>query len=173
MQTNETIGPVRWGVLFSLIAFLFSIGLGMVFGAAEKSVKSQLHANAEEVLASVYKGDSAAAKKVESKSWSYIKRAHLHGGVLGIAALALSMLLGLLRPGRWIAALGSLLCGVGALGYGLFWLVAGLKAPGLGSTGAAKEALSWLAIPSAAAVAAGTLITLGALIGSIVGFKRT
>ena len=164
MQTKEIIGPVRWGILLSLIAFLFSVGLGVVFGAAEKSVKGTLAADAARVLDSVYKGDKAKSKKVEKKSWTYIKRAHLHGGVLGIAALAISLLLGLLQQGRRTAMAGSLLCGTGALGYGVFWLMAGFRAPALGSTGAAKESLAWLAIPSSSAIALGSVIALLALI---------
>ena len=38
---------------------------------------------------------------------------------------------------------------MGALGYSVFWLLAGLRAPGLGGTGPAKESLAWLAFPSA------------------------
>jgi multisubunit Na+/H+ antiporter MnhB subunit len=42
----------------------------------------------------------------------------------------------------------SIALGIGALGYSVFWLWAGFRAPGLGSTGAAKESLAWLAMPS-------------------------
>ena len=31
------------------------------------------------------------------------------------------------------------------LGYGLFWLLAGMRAPGMGSTGAAKESVGLIA----------------------------
>ena len=47
-------------------------------------------------------------------------------------------------------AVGAL--GGGALGYSVFWMWAGFIAPGLGSTGAAKESLRWLAMPSAGAL---------------------
>ena len=46
--------------------------------------------------------------------------------------------------------------GAGALGYSVFWLWAGFRAPGLGSTGAAKESLQWLALPSSGAVVIAT-----------------
>lgn len=39
--------------------------------------------------------------------------------------------------------------GAGALLYSTFWLAAGLSAPSVGSTGQAKEALSFLALPGA------------------------
>ena len=40
--------------------------------------------------------------------------------------------------------------GLGSLGYSMFWMLAGMRAPGLGSTGAAKESLEWLAVPTSA-----------------------
>ena len=43
----------------------------------------------------------------------------------------------------------GLLALAGALLYAIFWMWAGFKAPGLGSTGAAKEALSFIAVPGA------------------------
>jgi hypothetical protein len=46
----------------------------------------------------------------------------------------------------------SVTLGAGAIGYSVFWMWAGFLAPGLGSTGAAKESLRWLAMPSAGAV---------------------
>ena len=60
---------------------------------------------------------------------------------------------------RHIRITGWLL-GLGALGYSAFWLWAGFRAPGLGSTGAAKESLRWLAMPSAGAMLLGTLCAL-------------
>ena len=44
----------------------------------------------------------------------------------------------------------SILSGLGSLGYGLFWLLAGALAPGMGSTGAAKEAVGLIAQVSGA-----------------------
>ena len=108
----------------------------------------------------MYGGDAAAQKKVVSKSWSYMKRAHLHGGVLGGSSVALILLLALLgTPGR-LEQTASVLLGGGSLAYGLFWMLAGFTAPGLGSTGAAKDALEWLAVPSAG----GLLIGLGIVV---------
>jgi multisubunit Na+/H+ antiporter MnhB subunit len=64
--------------------------------------------------------------------------------------LRASLLLALLGPSSLLARLSAFLFGLGALGYGVYWLLAGLLAPGLGSTGAAKESLAWLAVPGAA-----------------------
>lgn len=57
---------------------------------------------------------------------------------------------------KQIAAPVSIALGAGGLGYSIFWMWAGFRAPGLGSTDLAKESLAWLAIPSSGAVVAAT-----------------
>ncbi len=42
----------------------------------------------------------------------------------------------------------ALSLGLGALGFPLYWMLAALRAPGMGGTGADKESLQWLAVPS-------------------------
>ena len=44
-----------------------------------------------------------------------------------------------------------------ALGYPLFWMLSALRAPGMGGTGAAKESLQWLALPSSGLCCLGLL----------------
>lgn len=144
---RERLRPMAPGVLLALLAIAFGFGLGGAFGAAEDLLKGQLAASADAVLDSVYAGDADAAKAVTGKSWTYFKRAHLHANALGTAALASILLLALLGTPDRIARGSSLLFGLGALVYGVFWLLAGIVAPGMGSTGAAKESLQWLAIP--------------------------
>jgi hypothetical protein len=81
-----------------------------------------------------------------------MQRAHLHGGAIGTAAIGMIVVLLLIgAPPRTVRVLGLAL-GLGALGYSVFWMWAGFIAPGLGSTGAAKESLRWLAMPSSGAV---------------------
>ncbi|MFQ5653784.1 MAG: hypothetical protein ACE5GW_03515 [Planctomycetota bacterium] len=157
---------MRFGVLLLLLTFVYGFGLGGLFGAAEDWIKGCLEAGAEEVLDSAYQGDTAKADKVSSKAWTYFKRAHLHAGGMGAAGLSLVLLLACLPGAPRMKAINSLLLGLGALGYSSYWMFAGMLAPGMGSTGAAKEALSWLAIPSAAMFIAGTVIVL-------VGFVRS
>ena len=55
-------------------------------------------------------------------------------------------------PMAWarVKSTTGLCLGVGSLGYSLFWLLAGLRAPGFGGTGATKESLQWLAVPTSA-----------------------
>ena len=123
--------------------------------------KAASGADADAVVATVYGGDQGKADAVVNKSWSYFKRAHLHTGALGTEAFALTLLMVLLvnapRRGRVFAATTAAL---GGLGYGWFWFFAGMAAPGLGSTDAAKESMAFLALPAAAAVVVGTVTAL-------------
>lgn len=152
---------VRWGLLLSLLTILFGFGLGGLFGAIEKTLVGRLEASAQAVKDSVYGGDEAKMKAVVSKSWNYLKRAHLHGGAIGAVGLAATLLItALRRPGRRTRAALSLVLGVGGLGYAVFWLVAGFRAPGLGGTDAAKETLTWLAFPSAGALLVGLVAVI-------------
>jgi hypothetical protein len=50
--------------------------------------------------------------------------------------------------------------GAGGLGYALFWLLAGFRAPSLGGTGPAKDAFEWLAVPSAGLLLLGIVAVL-------------
>jgi hypothetical protein len=160
---------MKVGVLLALLSLLYGFGLGAAFGAAEDSIKGHLASEAQAVLETAYGGDVAKLEKVRSKSWTYVKRAHLHAAGLGTAALALiGLLAGLGRAGRFEQVTAGLL-GFGALGYASFWMFAGLAAPGLGSTGAAQEALSWLAIPTSSACIVGLLGVIVSFAGATFG----
>jgi predicted acyltransferase len=86
-------------------------------------------------------------KKVTAKSWTYFKRAHLHANGLSASSLAMILLLAALPVNRRLKAVNAAVLGIGSLGYAMFWMFAGLRAPAMGSTGNAKESLQWLAIP--------------------------
>lgn len=153
---------MRWGLSLSVLAILAGFVLGGLFGAMEDNLKGYLKLQGEGALQSVYHNDEAAMQKVVSKSWSYFKRAHMHGGGIGAATLSLSLLLaGLTSASDRLRTALSTGMGLGALGYSVFWLLAGMRAPGLGSTDAAKESLNWLAIPSAGLLLLGVGVTLG------------
>jgi hypothetical protein len=158
--SNESLKPLLPGATLALLSILFGFLLGGLFGAVEDSIKGQLRASADAVFDTVYDGDEARRDKVVAKSWSYLKRAHLHGGAIGAAALASIVFLGLLGGVGFLERISSLAFGGGALLYAFFWLIAGFTAPGLGSTGEAKEALSFLAIPAASLCLAGVGGTL-------------
>ncbi len=169
METDcsKLVRPHAAGAILALLAILFGFGMGLAFGAAEDSIKGGLNASGDAVLESVYQGDTAKKDAVVKKSWSYMKRAHMHGGAIGTTALSAIVLLALLGAGDPLGRLSSLCFGLGALLYGLFWMLAAFKAPGLGSTHAAKEALGFIAIPGAALSFLGALGTLAVVIRSL------
>ncbi len=164
MSVHQIPTSIRAGILLALTAILFGFGLGGAFGAIEPTIKGRLAASADAVLETTYGGDVAARDAVVSKSWDYLKRAHMHGGAIGTAALAsIAILLLTTRVGR-IAQVSAVAFGAGALIYAFFWLAAGFTAPGMGSTGAAKKALEWLAIPGAGLAIIGVIGTMVAVV---------
>jgi hypothetical protein len=140
------------GLAVAVFAVLFGFAMGGIFGLNEDVIKDRLAASAGAVTATVYQGDASAAEPVVAKSWEYMQRAHLHGGGIGTAAIGLIVVMLLIGTSPRTTRLLSLALGLGALGYSVFWMWAGFIAPGLGSTGAAKESLRWLAMPSSGAV---------------------
>ena len=159
--------PVRFGLILSVLSIFLGFALGGVFGIFEDAMKGRLKDSAETVREQAYKGDQQAIQKTLDKSWVYVQRSHLHYGAIGTAALALCLLLAFLDVRTGIKKAASILLGLGAVGYGSFWLLAAFKAPGLGGTGAAKESLAWLGMPSAALCLVGVTMVLGCLIGHI------
>jgi len=141
--------PLAPGIILALLSIGSGFLLGGLFGAVEDSIKGHLRSSADAVFETVYEGDAAKRDAVVAKSWTYLKRAHLHGGAIGSAALASIVLLGLMGGAGLLERGSALAFGGGALLYATFWLAAGLTAPSVGSTGEAKEALGFLAIPGA------------------------
>ena len=173
------LSPVRFGLLFGLLAILYGWGLGLVFGAYEHEWRQRFIDDAERNRALYVaktgseEAATAAIKKIDESAWTYSLRAHMHAGGIGSIAIGGSVLLSLLSVGRTWKLLASTLLGVGAIGYPLFWMLAGMRTPGLGSTGAAKESLQWLAIPSAGGLFVGGLITFGLVIADLFVRRRS
>lgn len=101
-----------------------------------------------------------------------MQRAHLHAGGMGTTAVALIIVLCLVGASRKITALISLALGAGGLGYSIFWMWAGFKAPALGSTGAAKESLKWLAMPSSGGYVLATIAVLIVVLAWLLAGRR-
>jgi len=100
------------------------------------------------------------------ETWLSFPRAHLHAGGIGALAIAGSLVLLALLPVRpGLDTVASTFLGVGAMGYPLFWLLAGLGSPGLAA--AAKESLCCWPSPSAGALVAGGVLGLGLNIGDL------
>ena len=156
----KNLPHVKFGLVLAVLAMLFGFGLGALFGASEDTIKDKLKGDAEAVKTEVYKNDTAEMDKVVSKSWAYMLRAHLHGGVMGIGAVAMILLVAFSTAGSTEAKITSIALGAGALMYGLFWMMAGFKAPSVGSTGLGKEAYRWLAWPGSGAYILATLNVL-------------
>nr|MBK7066356.1 hypothetical protein [Deltaproteobacteria bacterium] len=76
----------RIGLALAVLTILFGFAFGGAFGAFEAPMKADLAARAQAVSATVYGGDAAKIRSVVDKSWSYYKRAHLHGGAIGASA---------------------------------------------------------------------------------------
>ena len=142
---------IKYGVLVAMMSILFGGSMGLSFGCCEDNIKGIFKGNAEKALSGVYGGDQAKAEEVVKKSWVYMKRAHLHSQTMGVISIAFSLLVAWLSfPAH--AQMGiSLLSGLGSLGYGIFWLLSGFLAPGMGSTGAAKESVALIAQASGGA----------------------
>ena len=173
VSLTSNLRIASFGLVLAVLTILFGQGMGIVFGLNEDAIKSRLKNSAVEMRDSVYKGDDAAIKAVLDKSWTYMKRAHLHAGSMGTTAVGLIVLMCLLGTSRRMIIAVSIGLGVGGFGYSLFWMWAGFRAPALGGTGAAKETLKWLAMPSSGAFVLATVAVLVALIATVVSARLT
>lgn len=163
----SALRPVLPGLMLAVLTLLVGFTLGVVFGLNEDLIKSRLSASATTSTSTAYQQDEQAMKAVLDKSWIYMQRSHLHAGSLGTTAIALIVVVVLLGTGARTAAAISVALGAGGLGYSLFWVWAGFRAPALGGTGAAKESLAWLAMPSAGLVVASTLAVAVLLVNAM------
>jgi hypothetical protein len=136
---------IRYGIAIALVAILFGGMLGLSFGCCEDDIKGSLRASADAVLDKHYSGDANKAVSTVSKSWVYFKRAHLHSQTMGIIAIVFALLAAWLKFQPKFQMGISLLSGLGSLGYGVFWLLAAILAPGMGSTHASKESVALIA----------------------------
>lgn len=159
-MVNSVPKSVIVGVIFALLAVMFSFVMGGMFGAAEDKLKGTLNDSGKAVLETVYQNDAQKMDAVVKKSWSYMIRAHLHGGALGAVALSCIAMMILVTNLGFAARLSSLALGIGSLAYSVMWLCAGLRAPALGSTGAAKQSVEALAIVGAGLCILGLLGTI-------------
>ena len=156
----NNLRELKIGLLLAVLAVVYGFGLGVTFGAFEDKIMDYLNSRAQNVLETVYKGDQAKIDKVLGKAWKYFQRAHLHANGIGTTALAMILLLSAIPAPLMLKKFTAFSLGFGALFYSSFWMFAALKAPVLGGTDEAKEALTWLAVPSSGLAMIGVTIML-------------
>jgi hypothetical protein len=172
------LDPVRFGLALGMVAILYGWGLGILFGAGEDWLREGFIARAEAnralylQRAGTEEGATALIKRIDESAWTYFLRAHMHAGGIGSIAIGASLLLSFLSVSAKVKTLTSVLLGYGAVGYPLFWMWAGLRAPGLGTTRAAKESLRWLAWSSSGSLVVAAVITLALVVGDLL-LKKT
>lgn len=157
---------MRIGALMSLLTLLLGFGLGALFGLAEDSIKEGFAGAARLTLAHNATDLEKEARSLTGRAWTYMKRSHLHANGLGTSSLAAILLMTLLPGSDGSKRLTSLMLGIGAFGYSTFWLLAAQRTPVLGSPGAAKESLGWLAIPSTGFLVVGLLLVIWMVVRS-------
>ncbi len=166
MLTIKLNGCTFLGVFLSVSAIALGFVMGGIFGAAEDKIKVSLENKAIAVFETIYQNDAAKKESTVKKSWDYLKRAHMHWGAIGSAGLSCVIVLVLFcKPGFCVNS-AALLLGLGAIVYPLFWLMAGLYAPELGGTGAAKKMFEGVGLLGAIACLSGILGALFCLIQS-------
>ena len=136
----------------------------------EEALKEGFEKTAGQTLASEADPQAAAAR-LAGRSWSYLKRSHLHANGLGTSALTMILLSAGMTSDAGLKRLTAYLLGIGALGYSTFWLLAAFRAPSLGGTDLAKESLTWLAMPTAACCLAGLALVLAMVVKTL--FQRS
>jgi hypothetical protein len=122
-------------------------------------------------------GDAqAAAASVSAtldKAWIYHQRAHVHAEAIGASAIGVSLMLSFQDVETRSRRVASGRLDLGAVGYPLFRMLPARSSPRFGSTGAAKESLAWLAVPSTAALVVGLALSHGLVAGRLYWRRET
>lgn len=152
---QEEVRNIRLGIAFSVLTLLFGFSLGITFGVFEDDIQTIYTSKAQEVKESVYNNDDAKINKTLGKAWVYLKRAHIHANGLGTTSLVLCLLLIFLGTNHSMKSLIATMLGLGSLGYSVFWMLASIYTPSLGSPDLAKEKFAFLAMVSVGMVTLG------------------
>ena len=153
--------PVRWGLAFCVATILFSFVLGAWMGANEGFFKNDFKQTVKANAQTVFGNDKAKMDRAEERAWTYTKRAHMHAAGLGPIGLVLLAPLPFLSISGRFQSLIALAYGLGAFCYPLGWLIAGYRIPVLGTTGAAKNSIAWLAEPAVGLLVLSTAVIFG------------
>ncbi|MFQ5432174.1 MAG: hypothetical protein ACE5EN_06670 [Nitrospinota bacterium] len=136
---REKYSPVFFGIMLGFLTLLYAEFLASTFGIYEANITGALYEEAlehtagetvkdhekESDLPGVVFKDREEAKKVASKAWEYLMRAHIHGEGMGAIALILSLLIGHSLLKNKFKKILSIMVGFGGFAYPLCWFYAG------------------------------------------------
>ncbi|MEE8059268.1 MAG: hypothetical protein V3T17_15745 [Pseudomonadales bacterium] len=125
---NEELQVVKIGLFFVMLTLIFGIGMGVIFGVAEGSVKSYIS----------HKVDMHQALHNEyskNKIWRYAQRSHFHATGIAAFSFGLVFLIMFSSLKRKMKKVASILVGFGGL-YPLSWFAMFILAPSIGATAA-------------------------------------
>ncbi|PLY07035.1 MAG: hypothetical protein C0625_07520 [Arcobacter sp.] len=156
MNLSVDLKVIKVGLLITLLSLIFSIGMGITFGAKEEVFKNYISKN-------VAMYPEVHDKKSTAKIWRYAQRAHFHAGGIASYSLALLLIILLSKMKDSYKRLSSTLIGIGTL-YPFAWYSIYVMAPIIGR-GAAKhhiltESIVYISVGS---VIIGTVILFGSL----------
>lgn len=156
-QYPSDLRSLWFGIVVCLATLFLGFAEGVVFGAADQSVRSWLIEKAQSAVASSPEQTVPDPQARVDRAWTFFRRSHLHANGMATTGIVLIALLPLVSARRSIkqAIAGAL--GLGSAGYAAFLITAGLRTPGVGDTQVVKESLRWLAMPSAGMYVAATL----------------
>lgn len=157
---EEKIYTVRWGIVLAVLTILFGFALGALMGGAEPQIKEYWQSLAQPGLVSIYHNDPQKITEIVNRSWKMLQRAHMHAAAIGTAVLILMFVLAQLRTKILYKQIGSVLLGLGGLGYSLSWFLVAFQAPVVGDIHAVKAGIHLLAAPSIGMLLLGTMIVL-------------
>jgi hypothetical protein len=153
--------PVRWGLVLCVATILFSFVMGAWMGADEGFFKNDFKQTVKANAVKVFGNDKAKMDRAEERAWTYTKRSHMHAAGVGPIGLVLLAPLPFLNVSARMQSLIALGYGLGSFCYPLTWLIAGYRIPVLGTTGAAKASIAWLAEPAVGLLLLSTAMIFG------------
>jgi hypothetical protein len=157
---EEKMSSVKWGILLAVLTILFGFFLGAAMGGAEEGIKEYWQALAQPGLSTIYQNDPQKITVVINQAWKMLQRAHMHAAAIGTASLILMLVLANIRVKVIYKQVGSLLLGLGGLGYSMSWFLVAFRVPVIGNLHATKDAIHLLAAPSIGMLLLGTAIVL-------------
>ena len=134
MSLNIDLKVIKIGLLITLLSLLFSIGLGIVFGAKEEVFKNYISQN-------IQANHTVHDDKSKDKIWRYVQRAHFHSAGIASYSLALLLIILVSKMKTNAKSFSSTMIGIGTL-YPLSWYLMFYLAPQIGRDAAHNHILT-------------------------------